>query len=156
MLHEGLKNWRAIGTKTETTRFIAFLAEAYLLANRMKEGLRVVGEALSFNKETEDRFYQSELLRLRGELELNHKSRSARGFNLREAESYFLEAIKTARGQQARSFELRATTSLCRLWQKTGKEKEAKRILAKIYGWFTEGFDTPDLKAAKQLLNELR
>ena len=67
----------------------------------------------------------------------------------------FLKAIEIARRHKAKSFELRATISLARLWQETGKETEAKRKLAKIYGWFTEGFDTPDLKEAKRLMVEL-
>jgi len=74
---------------------------------------------------------------------------------LQHAESSFRRAIEAAQRQQARSWELRATTSLCRLWQKQGKQKEARQVLAGIYGWFTEGFDTPDLKEAKALLEEL-
>jgi len=72
-----------------------------------------------------------------------------------EAESDLLRAVTIAQRQKAKSLELRSTLSLCRLWQKTGKEKTAKQTLKKIYGWFTEGFDTPDLKAAKQLLDQL-
>jgi predicted ATPase len=72
-----------------------------------------------------------------------------------EAETYFLKAIEIARKQQAKSLELRATTSLARLWQSQGKQKEAHRLLAEIYGWFTEGFDTKDLQESKTLLEEL-
>lgn len=131
------------------------LADAYLLASRIKEGLRLVDEGLSLIDETEDRFYQSELTRLRGELLMNGKTRAGKRAGLIEAETHFLQAIETARHQKAKSFELRATVSLARLWRETGKAKEAKRMLAKAYGWFTEGFDTADLKAAKKLLDEL-
>jgi predicted ATPase len=72
-----------------------------------------------------------------------------------EAEASFHRAVEVARRQQARSWELRATTSLARLWQKQGKREEARRILAEIYGWFTEGFDTADLIEARTLLEEL-
>ncbi len=71
------------------------------------------------------------------------------------AEDYFLKAIELARQEQAKSWELRATLSLGRLWQKQGKQKEARRMLAEIYSWFTEGFDTPDLKEARVLLEQL-
>jgi predicted ATPase len=72
-----------------------------------------------------------------------------------EAEGYFLKAIEIARRQQAKSWELRATTSLARLWQRQGKQKEARQMLSEIYNWFTEGFDTADLKEARALLEEL-
>jgi predicted ATPase len=72
-----------------------------------------------------------------------------------EAEGYFLKAIEVARRQQTKSLELRATTSLARLWQQQGKQKDAHQMLAEVYGWFTEGFDTADSKEAKTLLEEL-
>jgi predicted ATPase len=155
LLREGLKNWRLIGTKTEVMRFITLLAEGHLLSNRTKEGLSLISEALKLIEETEDRFFQSEVFRVGGELLKKNKTRASTRLSLTEAEAHFLQAIKIARRQQAKSFELRATISLARLWQKTTKEKEAKRKLAKIYGWFTEGFDTPDLKEAKTLLDQL-
>jgi len=74
---------------------------------------------------------------------------------LQHAESSFRRAIEAAQRQQARSWELRATTSLCRLWQKQGKQEQARQVLTEIYDWFTEGFDTPDLQEAKALLEEL-
>jgi predicted ATPase len=155
LLREGLKNWRAIGSKAETARFMYLLADTHLLANRVKAGLSLVDEALALVEETEDRFYQSELTWLRGELLLRTKTRAGKRAALIEAESHFLKAIEIARRQKAKSFELRATISLALLWQETGKKKEAKRMLAKIYGWFTEGFDSPDLKEANRLLDEL-
>lgn len=155
LVRDGLKDWRAIGSKTERSRFMYVLADVYLLASHYKEGLSLVDEALSLIEETEDRFYQSELTRLRGELLLKSKPRAGKRTSRCAAETQFLKAIEIAQRQEAKSFELRATISLARLWQQTGKEKEAKRRLAKIYGWFTEGFDTPDLKAAKELLDKI-
>ena len=92
----------------------------------------------------------AELHRTRGDLLL---ARSAR--NINKAESAFLEALEVARGQEAKSLELRAATSLARLWGENKKRAEAHELLAPIYGWFTEGFDTADLKEAKALLDEL-
>jgi len=136
-------------------RFIALLAEGCLLSDRTKEGLSLISEALKLIEETEDRFFQSEVFRIGGELLIKNKTRAGKRAAVSEAEAHFLKAIAIARRQQAKSFELRATISLARLWQETGKEKEAKALLAQIYGWFTEGFDTPDLKDAKELLEEL-
>jgi predicted ATPase len=99
---------------------------------------------------TGERWYAPELNRLKGELLLQQNSD-----NQREAETCFHHAIRIAQSQQAKSWELRATTSLARLWQQQGKRQEAHDLLAPVYGWFTEGFDTADLKDAKALLDEL-
>ena len=155
LLREGLKNWRLIGTKTEATRFITLLAEGCLMSNRTKEGLSLIAEALQLIEETEDRLFQSEVFRIRGELLKTQKTRCGNGAACAESQANFLRAIEIARRQKAKSFELRASISLARLWIKTGKEKQAKRMLTRIYGWFTEGFDTPDLQQAKALLVEL-
>jgi hypothetical protein len=96
------------------------------------------------------------LYRLKGELTLEQfKVRSSESGIQKETEEYFLKAIDTARHQQAKSLELRATMSLARLWQQQGKQREAHQRLAEIYHWFTEGFDTKDLQEAKTLLEEL-
>lgn len=97
-----------------------------------------------------DCYYDAELHRLRGELLL------VTGATEAEAEICFQQAIEIARQQSAKSWELRATTSLARLWQRQGKKAEARQMLAEIYGWFTEGFDTANLKDAKALLEELQ
>jgi predicted ATPase len=99
-------------------------------------------------EETDERHWEAELYRLKGELLLTQGDKT-------EAEASFHKAIEVARHQQARSWELRATVSLCRLWRKQGRVDEARQMLAEIYGWFTEGFDTPDLQEAKELLEEL-
>jgi predicted ATPase len=100
-------------------------------------------------KNTGIRLFEAELYRVKGELSLMETETAA-------AESAFRHAIAVARGQGAKSWELRATMSLARLLKEQSKTEEARRMLAEIYGWFSEGFDTPDLKEAKALLEELR
>ncbi len=113
-------------------------------------------EALAFVERTEERFYEAELYRLKGELTLQEsKVTGHRSQAQEEAEAYFHKAIAIAQKQQAKSWELRAATSLARLWQQQGKMAEARELLAPIYDWFTEGFDTADLKDAKALLDHL-
>ena len=114
--------------------------------------LTVLSEALAVQRE--GRWWEAELHRLKGEctLQANDKSREATRC---EAEGYFQQALDVARRQQAKSLELRAATSLARLWQQQGKQTQARELLSEIYEWFTEGFDTQDLKDAKALLDEL-
>jgi predicted ATPase len=106
-----------------------------------------------------ERYYQAELYRLKGELLLVRESTghqaSGHGPVCIEAESCFQQALAVARHQQAKSLELRAATSLARLWQRQGKHTEARQVLAPLYSWFTEGFDTPDLQEAWALLQDL-
>ena len=130
--------------------FRRLLAEVYLVAKRVDDGLRVVSEGLRDLEGSKLRIDHTELHRLKGELLL---LQDVSGAN--EAESCFREAIEIARRQQAKSWELRATMSLARLLGKQNRREEARAMLAEIYGWFTEGFDTPDLKDAKGLLDEL-
>ena len=127
-----------------------FLAEVYLLAKRDDDGWRVVSEGLRDLEGSKRHVDHAELYRLKGEL-LLLQSASAHA----QAESCFREAIEIAQRQQAKSWELRATMSLARLLAKQGRRDEARAMLAEIYNWFTEGFDTPDLKDAKALLEEL-
>jgi predicted ATPase len=126
------------------------LAEVYLLAKRADDGLRVVSEGLRDLEGGKRHMDHAELYRLKGELLLLQNA-SAQA----QAESSFREAIEIAQRQQAKSWELRATMSLARLLDKQGKRDKARAMLAEIYGWFTEGFDTADLKDAKALLDEL-
>ncbi len=104
---------------------------------------------------TGERFYEAELHRLKGTLTLQSEVRGPKSEVEREAEECFQKAIEIARRQQAKSLELRATMSLARLWQQQGKKDDARQMLAEIYNWFTEGFDTKDLQDAKALLEEL-
>jgi predicted ATPase len=126
------------------------LAEACGQAGQSAEGLRVLEEALEAVQTKEENLYESEVYRLKGEL-LLQQSAAQQG----EAEGHMQQALAVARHQQAKSLELRAATSLARLWQQQGKRQEAYDLLAPIYGWFTEGFDTADLQDAKALLEEL-
>ena len=149
-LHEGLAMFRAIGAELLRPTFRCLLAEAYMETGRLDDGLSALTEALAAADEHEVRLYEAEAHRLKGELLLrqNHS-------NAAEAQRCFERAIEIARKQSAKSWELRATTCLARLLAKQGRRDEARTMLADIYGWFTEGFDTADLKEAKALLDEL-
>ena len=129
--------------------FLAGQAEVYGMLGKTQEGLEVIGEALDVVQKTGERWCEAEVHRIKGEL-LQLSGRTS------EAETSFRQAIEVARRQEAKSWELRATISLSRLLQKEGRSAEARQLLSEIYAWFTEGFDTPDLKEAKALLEELR
>jgi predicted ATPase len=128
--------------------FLAWTAEAYGKAGRAENGLVLAEEALNLIERTEERAWEADAHRVKGDL-MQLSGRPS------EAEACFRQAIEIARRQQAKSWELRATLSLSRLLQKEGRSAEARRLLSEIYGWFTEGFDTPDLREAKALLEEL-
>jgi len=117
---------------------------------QVEEGLRVLADAVKVMEKTGERRCEEELHRLKGQMLL---ARSAN--NHADAEICFRQALDVARRQEAKSLELRAAMSLSRLWQQQGKEVEAHELLAPVYGWFTEGFDTADLQEAKALLDEL-
>jgi predicted ATPase len=150
-MEEGLALFRATGAEIGRPFWLCGLAEALFGMGRLEDGQNTLAEALAGADETEGRQYQSEICRLRGELSLRQNDSNAG-----EAQRWFERAIDVARKQSARSLELRATTSLARLLAKNGRRDEARAMLAEIYGWFTEGFDTADLKEAKALLDELR
>ena len=126
------------------------LAEAYGESGQAEEGLRLLAEALATTHQQGSHLWEPELYRVKGELLLRQPVPDAP-----EAESCFRQALDSARRQEAKSLELRAAMSLSRLWQQQGKRAEAHALLAPIYGWFTEGFDTPDLREAKELLDAL-
>ena len=128
---------------------LSVFAEACRTIGLRDQGLRAVAEALPL---CEKYTYESEVLRLKGELLLLSGPQSLKS-RAQQAEGCFCRAIEIARRQEAKSLELRAAMSLSRLWQKQGKKTEARKLLAEIYGWFTEGFDTADLKEAKGLLD---
>jgi predicted ATPase len=117
---------------------------------QVAEGLQVITEALATVSETEEGFYEAAIHRLKGELLLKQVMADEE-----RAEACFQQALAVARRQQAKSLELRAALSLARLWQHQGNRAAAHALLAPIYGWFTEGFDTADLQEAKALLTEL-
>jgi predicted ATPase len=149
-MQQGWAAYRATGANVRQPIYLAPLAEAYGQAGQVDEGLRVLAEALRYIEQAGERWWEAELHRLKGELLLLQSSD-----NYAPAESCFYQALDLARQQQAKSWELRAAMSLSRLWQQQGKQAEARALLAPIYGWFTEGFDTTDLQEARALLDEL-
>jgi len=155
-MRQALATLSAVRVEVVTPYSLALLAEVYGKVGQAEEGLIVLAEALAAMEKSGERWYEAEMYRLKGEL-LRQTADGRRQMRETEseAEACFHKAIEVARGQQAKSLELRATVSLCRLWQGQGKKAEARQVLQEIYGWFTEGFDTADLKEAKALLDEL-
>ncbi|MGH9426371.1 MAG: hypothetical protein ACRD2L_08715, partial [Terriglobia bacterium] len=168
-IQQGVAAVRATGREARRTYHLALLAEAYGKTGQVEEGIAALVEALEAVNQMEERYYEAELYRLKGELTLQKFRVSSFEFQVppntqpltpstqveAEAEACFLKAIDIARKQQAKSWELRASTSLARLWQQQGKISEAHKLLSEVYNWFTEGFDTKDLQEAKALLEEL-
>jgi TOMM system kinase/cyclase fusion protein len=144
-----LATYRALGGELWRAYGLSLLAEAYGKVGQAEEGLRVLAEGLVAAHTSGQRLYEAELYRLNGALLLQATP------NVQEAEACFCRASEIARQQQAKSLELRAAISLARLWQQQGKQTEAYDLLAPLYGWFTEGFDTADLQEAKALLAAL-
>jgi predicted ATPase len=143
-----LTAFRVIGSRVYVPALLILLADAYRMARQPKAGLAHLAEAEKVIQESQERSTEPEMHRLRGELLTNEGDRAL-------AESCFRKAIGLARRQSAKLWELRAATSLARLWRDQGKPTEARDLLAPVYGWFTEGFDTPVLKDAKALLDDL-
>ena len=152
-LRQGLDTLRDMGTALPLTHHLALLAEAYRQGGQVEAGLQALAEALTHLDNTGERCYEAELYRLKGECLLAQSDARCKE---REAEECLRQALDVARRQRAKSLELRAAMSLGRLWQRQGKRTEAHRTLAEIYGWFTEGFETPDLQEAKALLEALQ
>ena len=150
LLH-GLSATRATGARDQRHFTLALLADIYLRHNRIDEGLATIEEAQTLAVAGGERFWHAELLRLKGELLLGQSDPSVQA-----AEQCFCEALKIAQDQHAKMLELRAATSLARLWRKLNKSDEAKRILHSVYSRFTEGVDNPDLIEAKTVLEQLR
>ena len=138
--------YRANGSLVSVPTRLTWLAEAPALGGAPADGLRTIKEALTVNPE--ERYWRPETLRVRGEIRRRQSEEEL-------AEADFRAAIALAREMSANAWELRAATSLARLWRDQGKRAIVRDLLAPIYGWFTEGFDTPDLKEAKALLDEL-
>jgi class 3 adenylate cyclase/predicted ATPase len=149
-IRHGLAALRATGASLRLPYYLALLAEACGQTGQAAEGLTLLAEALTQAHKTEESWPEAELHRLKGELLL-----SLSADNHAEAEGCLHQALAVARRQQAKALELRAAMSLSRLWQRQGKRAEAHQLLAEVYGWFTEGFDTPDLQEAKALLEAL-
>jgi len=149
-LRSGIAGFRASGAEWILPFYLAQLATAHAKAGRVEDGLGRVSEALVLTEKSGVRWFEAELHRRRSEL-LRTGPPGAEA----EAEACLHRAIVIARQQDAKLWELRAATSLARLWRDRGKRSEAHNLLAPVYGWFTEGFDTLDLKEAKALLDEL-
>jgi predicted ATPase len=149
-IQQGLAAYQATGAAVGRPQYLALLAEAYGQMRQAEAGLVALTEALAVVGQTGERSYEAELHRLTGQLLL---ARS--GVHHTEAEACLQRALDVARHQQAKSLELRAATCLARLWQQQGKCAEAYQLLAEVYDWFTEGFETVDLREARALLDEL-
>jgi predicted ATPase len=149
-LEEGLAAIRSTGTGLGRQEMLCHIAAAYIDTDRFEDGIAALAGALAAAHEREERHYEAETHRLKAELLLKQNNSNAA-----EAESCFRRAVQVARNQSAKSWELRATMSLARLLAQQNRRDEARTMLAEIYGWFTEGFDTADLKDAKALLDQL-
>lgn len=153
-LQAALEFHHTLGAKWIKGYFLSLLADGYRMAGEADKGLQVIAKTFTDEIRRDDRHWDAELYRLGGELLLLKRQQQAdAAYN---AEASFQQALAIARQQQAKSLELRAATSLARLWQTQGKIDEARQMLAPVYTWFTEGFDTRDLQEAKALLDELR
>jgi DNA-binding SARP family transcriptional activator/predicted ATPase len=148
-LRESISEFKASSARLRLPYYLSLLAQVCGKAGRVKQGLASIDEALSEARTHNERWWDAELHRLRGELLLLH------GADASDAEAALLRAISIARAQQARSLELRATMSLARLWSVQHRSEDARRQLSDLYAWFTEGFETPDLQAARLLLAHL-
>jgi predicted ATPase len=146
----GLAEFRATGSTFWTPLFLSYLAKAHAELRQLDDAWRSIDEVITAVQATKETLCEAEIQRVAGEIALLSPER-----DVAKAEAYFERALVVARQQQAKSWELRAATSLARLWRDQGKVQQAPELLAPIYGWFTEGFDTRDLKEAKALLDEL-
>jgi predicted ATPase/class 3 adenylate cyclase len=148
LLRRGSAAYRAIGSEMWVPYYIALLAMGYEIAGQIEEALVQLDDALQIVERTGERWFAAELRRLKGQLRLAQGRSEA-------AEELYRKALSIAQEQEAKMWELRAAVSLARLWRDRGRRAEARDLLAPVYGWFTEGFGTPDLKQAKALLDEL-
>ena len=158
----GMETYWTTGAELLRPYLVGLLAEALAERESTERGLALLAEALEAVEKTGERFYEAELYRQKGELLFRSYSEgselidfTAQSSRSQEIERCFLKAISVADHQQAKWFELRAATSLARLWHRQGKTEKALATLAKSYSWFTEGFDTADLEDAKSLLGRL-
>ena len=149
-VRQGIAAYRATGAALLVPYFCTLLADVSAHLGHTEDGLQALAEAHTLVEQQEERWWEAEIHRLRGVLLLRQP-----GTPQAEAEAWLQRALDVARRQEAKSLELRAAMSLSRLWQQQGKRAEAHELLAPIYGWFTEGFDTADLQEAKALLEAL-
>ena len=150
MITSGIAAYQSTGATLFVPLHLSYLARAYAALSQLDDAWRCIGEAMSAVETTKEKWHEAEIYRMAGEIAL----KSPEG-DQAKAHAYFERALTVARAQQAKSWELRAAMSMARLWRDQGKRDEARDLLAPVYGWFTEGFDTLDLKEAKTLLDEL-
>jgi predicted ATPase len=151
MLISGMAAFRATGAKAWIPFYLPYLARCHAELGQFEEAWRCIGEAMTAADTTKETWCEAEIHRTAGEITLISPAPDAA-----KAQAYFERAIAITREQKAKSWELRAATSLARLWSDRGERQQAYDLLAPIYGWFTEGFDTLDLKQAKALLEKIR
>jgi predicted ATPase len=150
MITSGITALRPMGLTLGMPRWLSYLAVAHADVGQIVDAWRCIGEAMSTIEATKERWFEGEANRVGGEIALRSPEPDTA-----KAQDYFERALAVARKQQAKSWELRAAMSMARLWRDQGKPQKARDLLAPVYGWFTEGFDTLDLKEAKVLLGEL-
>jgi class 3 adenylate cyclase/predicted ATPase len=148
MITSGIAAWRSTGSTVWMPLYLSYLARAYAELGQFEYAWRWIDEAMTAAETTKERWHEADVHRLAGEIALLSPEPDA-------AKAYFERALSVARAQQAKSCELRAAMSMARMWRDQGKHQQARDLLAPVYGWFTEGFDTLDLKEAKTLLHEL-
>jgi predicted ATPase len=148
-IRQGIAAYRATGATVLVPWFCILVADVSDRLGHTDEGLQALAEAHTLVEQHDERWWEAEVCRLQGVLVLRQP-----GTPPAEAEAWLQRALDVARHQQAKSWELRAAMSLSRLWHQQGKAAEAHALLAPVYGWFTEGFDTADLQEAKALLDE--
>jgi predicted ATPase len=146
----GLTAFRSTGATLYVPSWLSYLARAYADLGKIDDAWRCIGEATAAIETTKQRWCEAEVNRVAGEITLTSSQPDAA-----KAQEYFERALAVARQQQAKSWELRAAMSMARLWRDQGKCSEARDLLTSVYNWFTEGFDTCDLKEAKALLGAL-
>jgi predicted ATPase len=151
MITAGLTAFRSTGATVALPVHLSYLANAYAELGQFDDAWRCIGEAMMAVETTKETWFEADIHRIAGEIALMSPEPDAA-----KAEAYFERALSIARQQQAKSWELRAVMSMARFKRDQGKQNEARDLLAPVYRWFTEGFDTLDLKNAKALLGELR
>ena len=151
ILVSSIDAYRLTGGELFLPMCLSYLARAYAELGKIDEARQCIDQALTAVEKTKERWHEADVHRAAGEIAL-----AARGPDTTKAQGYFERALVVARQQEAKSWELRAAMSMARLWRDQGKCDEARDLFVPVYGWFTEGFDTLDLKEAKVLLAELR
>jgi predicted ATPase len=150
LLASGITAYRSTGSRVGIPQSLSYLARAYAELGQFDDAWRLIGEAATAIETSNEKWYEADIHRMAGEIAMKSPATDTV-----KAEAYFERALSVARQQQAKSWELRAAMNMARLWRDQGKRDEARDLLAPVYGWFTEGFDTLDLKEAKGLLEEL-